>query len=127
MATKLSLPDHPIVDDLLIRTTLLRKYISLDQKFRQASRQMVLIGNKLSHLETKYNQAFRANQRSFRYTRRIQMATLEGVQNMFYEFAVRCCDELESIQIELDRLGLIPLGDGSEVSDSEMLTDSEDF
>ena len=70
----------------------------IDRKFRRACAQIVLLNNEIEALQTRYNRAMKRNRRSFRYSVRLRLATLEGIRNMFYEYASRMADELEELQ-----------------------------
>ncbi|KAK2158234.1 hypothetical protein LSH36_174g03078 [Paralvinella palmiformis] len=76
---------------------------------------MSAMGQKIEFLQVRYDRAFQAHERSFRYTYRLQLATLEGMRNMYYEYACRRADELEVIQDRLIQHGLI--SDSSDMSD----------
>ncbi|KAI0240625.1 hypothetical protein LSAT2_008627 [Lamellibrachia satsuma] len=80
----------------------------LDRKFRRACDQILLLNNQIEDLQTRYDRAMKANRRSFRYSLRLRLATLEGVRNMFYEYASRCADELEELQNQLIEAGEDP-------------------
>ena len=58
-------------------------------------------------MNVRYNQATHDEQRSWRYTLRLQLATLEGVRNMFFEYAHRYADELEALQDTLVSAGVL--------------------
>jgi hypothetical protein len=85
-----------------------------DRKFRLACQQIRLLNHRIEEAQIRYDRAYTINQRSFRYTCRLQLATLEGMRNMFYEYACHRADELEVLQEELIGAGLI-----SESSDTE--------
>lgn len=70
----------------------------IDRKFRKACSQIVLLNNEIEALQARYNRTMKNNRRSFRYSIRLRLATLEGIRNMFYEYASRMADELEELQ-----------------------------
>ena len=74
---------------------------TLDKKFKQACNQLVLLNNFIEYTQNRYDRAVRNNRRSFRYSYRLRLCTLEGVRNMFYEYASQSADELDTLQ---DRL-----------------------
>ena len=84
---------------------------TLDRKFRRACDQILLLNNCIDDLQSRYSSAMQLNRRSFRYSLRLKLATLEGVRNMFYEYASRCADSLEGLQADL-----LP-GEGEPVDD----------
>ena len=68
------------------------------RKFKRACRQVVLLNNRLEQLLVHYNRAGRDRRRSLRYARRLQIATIEGVRNMFYEYAAHQCQVMDDLQ-----------------------------
>jgi hypothetical protein len=42
--------------------------------------------------------------KSFRYTQRLQLATVEGIRNMFYEYAVKQAKEVARLQKQIKGL-----------------------
>lgn len=85
-----------------------------DRKFRRACQQIRLLNHRIEDAQIRYDRAYKTNRRSFRYTCRLQLATLEGMRNMFYEYACNRADELEALQEDLIAAGLI-----SDSSDTE--------
>ena len=80
---------------------LIDKIRSTNRLFRQACDQIIVMNNQVNYLQTRYNRAMKKNRRSFRYSLRLKLATLEGVRNMYYEYASRKADDLEHLQNEL--------------------------
>ena len=106
----------------ILRTDQLTTQIRmLDMKFRRACDQILLLNNQIDDLQTRYNRAMKANRRSFRYSLRLQLATLEGVRNMFYEYASRRADELEGLQTQLIEAG----GDPDDSVEWEEVTEED--
>ena len=80
----------------------LRQKIShAETRFRNGLEQIVSLSRHLDLLQSKYNQALKAQQRSFRFTYRIQLSVIEGVRNMFLEYTAKKADELSLLQAEL--------------------------
>ena len=73
----------------------------LDRKLRRVCRQVVIFNNKIIDLLARYNQALKVDQRPFRHAIRLQLATIESLRNMCYEYACRSAVELEAIQDKL--------------------------
>ena len=90
---------------------------NVDRKFRKSCDQILLLNNRIDDMQGRYNRAMKANCRSARYSLRLQLATLEGVRNMFYEYASRCADELETLQGQL--IDMNPEQDSEEENDEE--------
>ncbi len=93
---------------------LLARFHVQDGKFRSACKQLRLLNHRIEDKQTRYDRAYSRNMRSARYTFRLQLATMEGLRNMFYEYASRLADELEEIQYELISVGLVEEGSESE-------------
>ena len=110
-ATGSTPPVH--IDDIILHSEMLRTYLAMNQKFRMTCRQLKVLTSTLTYLQCRYDRAVRDNLRSFRYSMRLRMTTLEGVQNMYYEFAERCASRLEDMQVKLERPGLLPDDDGN--------------
>ena len=96
----------------------LLKYRQMQKKFRHACRQVVLLNNRISDVQLRYDRAVKANKRSWRYVTRLNLASIEGVRNMFYEYACRRADELDQMQDRLINAGVI-LENWSMEDDSE--------
>ena len=73
----------------------------LNRKFRMACSQLILINNLIDETEVRYNISQAENHRSYRYILRLKLCSLEGVRNMFYEYAYTKADKLEKMQLEL--------------------------
>lgn len=91
----------------------------LDTKFRRSCHHIRILNRRIEEVQIRYDRAFSAGRRSFRYSQRLKLATYEGMRNMYYEYACRHADQLEKMQDELIQMGLI-----SE-SSSESDTDTE--
>lgn len=86
----------------------------LDAKFRRACHHIRVLNRRIEDVQVRYDRAFASGQRSFRYTHRLKLATLEGMRNMYYEYACLRADELEQMQDVLVRQGFISDGQDSE-------------
>ena len=73
-------------------------YQTLQRKFRKACSQVILLNNRIQDAQIRYDRAVKANRKSYRYVGRLNLATLEGVRNMIYEYAARAADELDTMQ-----------------------------
>ena len=83
---------------------LIRKIREVDEKFRKARIQIILLNNKIEALIVRYNRCTRQKRRSCRYAIRMQVATVEGVRNMYYEYARRQCQNMDALQRKLKEL-----------------------
>jgi hypothetical protein len=73
-------------------------------KFRKSCEQIKLLTRRLDLLQIRYNKAKRDDMKSFRYTQRLQLATVEGTRNMFYEYAVRQATEVTRLKKQIKGL-----------------------
>ena len=55
--------------------------------FKRACQQIVHLNDKMSDLQSRYSKAKLQNQRSFRYSLRLRLAAVEGMRNMYYDYA----------------------------------------
>ena len=65
----------------------LQELQDVERRFFKCCQQIVLIDQKLDIVQTRYNRADKDNFRSLRYSLRLQLATVEGVRNAYYEYA----------------------------------------
>ena len=73
----------------------------LNKKFRLSCTQLIHINSLIEDVETRYNRSQAENRRSYRYISRLKLCSLEGVRNMFYEYAYAQADRLEDMQLDL--------------------------
>ena len=73
----------------------------MERKFHRACNQIVLLNRHIDNLQLRYDRAHRDNRRTFRYSLRIKLSALEGVRNMYVEFASMKADELMDLQCQL--------------------------
>ena len=69
----------------------------MERKFHRACNQIVLLNRHIDNLQLRYDRAHRDNRRTFR----IKLSALEGVRNMYVEFASMKADELMDLQCQL--------------------------
>ena len=95
--------DLPAKSLLNLKTTkeTIYKIRDMNRKFRLSCSQLILINNLIDETEVRYHRAQAAERRSYRYILRLKLCTLEGVRNMFYEYAYAQADVLEKMQLEL--------------------------
>ena len=67
-------------------------------RFKRACEQVILLNGKLEGLQRRYDKARQDNQRSFRYNLRLQMASVEGVRNAYYEYACEKAEEIAELR-----------------------------
>ena len=93
---------------------------TMDRKFKRACSNILMLNQRIEDKQARYSRAYRINQRSWRYTLRLQLATMEGMRNMFYEYAHRHADELEILQHSLVQAGVLSEDEDEQVSWSDI-------
>ncbi len=91
----------------------------MDAKFKKACQQLRLLNSWIERLQTRYDGAASANKRSHRYSLRIKLCVIEGVRNMFYEYALRMADKLDEMR---QQMGLL---DNTDEDREENTTDDD--
>ena len=95
------------------------------QEVRLSCTQLIHLNNLIEETEVRYNRSQQVNHRSYRYILRLKLCSLEGVRNMFYEYAYAKADELEKMQLDLYNKTGIAWSDAlAEESDAEEDEDS---
>lgn len=72
-----------------------------ERKFRCACQQIHLLNSKLDDLQKRYLSAKRTNLRPFRYNLRLKLAVLEGLRNMYYDYAHGKADQVATLRQEV--------------------------
>ena len=104
------------------REILVIQVREIDRKFKLACDQIILLNNQIKDLQIRYERASKLNRRSFRYTLRTRLSTLEGLRNMYYEYATKRADELDQLHNQLAALDV-----GDESSDNFDSSDNLDY
>ena len=81
--------------------TQIHKIHKLNLKFRQACSQLVMLNNTIEEVEVRYNRALTENHKSYRYTLRLRLVTVEAVRDQFYKYANNMADILHELQLRL--------------------------
>ena len=95
--------------------------IESERRFKRACDQIVLLNQKLSQVQKRYRNAKNENNRSFRYNYRLQLAAVEGVRNMYYDYAYAKADQVAELRRELfnETVEIVTQSDSDYTSDSE--------
>ena len=67
-------------------------------QFRRSCDQIILINQALGSLSFRYRKAKATNTRSFRYPLRLRLAVVEGIRNMYYDYAKQKADEVQNLR-----------------------------
>ena len=90
-------------------------------RFKKACDQIVLLNHHLGEVQKRYKMAKRTNNRAFRYNLRLKLAAIEGVRNMYYDFAYNKADRVADLRRELfDESVEIVSGSDSQYSSDDM-------
>ena len=79
-----------------------------DAKFQRACSQVVLLNTLVQELQTRYDRAVRDNLRTYRYALRLRLCTVEGIRNMYYEYATATADKIEELENRMREMGVEP-------------------
>ncbi|WAR19790.1 hypothetical protein MAR_001628 [Mya arenaria] len=69
-----------------------------ERKFRRACDQIVLLNERLSSCQIRYKKARDSNRKSLRYPLRLRLAMVEGIRNMYYDYATQKVEEIERLR-----------------------------
>jgi len=100
---------------------MMMSFRHLDGKFRRSCHHIRMLNRRIEDIQVRYDRAFSAGRRSFRYSHRLKLATYEGMRNMYYEYACRRADELEQMQEVLIQRGLISDSSGDSDTDTDLM------
>ncbi|KAH3710544.1 hypothetical protein DPMN_070030 [Dreissena polymorpha] len=70
------------------------KLTSAERQFRYACRQVMIISRHLEEATLRYHVADRTDHKIFSYNIRLRLSILDGVRNMYYEFAAKKAAEI---------------------------------
>jgi hypothetical protein len=91
---KMAACDQQTISLQELQTTL----IHAENQFRKACNQIVLLNMKLCACSVRYRRAKANNMRTFRYPLRLRLAVVEGVRNMYYDYATRKAQQIEQVR-----------------------------
>ena len=78
-----------------------KNYTDMETKFERACSQLTILNSKIAEIQIRYDRAAAVNRRSFRYSLRIQLVELEGVRNMYYQYARAKAEELDHMKQQI--------------------------
>lgn len=104
-----------------------RQLMRVERKLVRSCEHVVLLNDKIRGLTKRYQQARAENFKSFRYNLRIRLAAVEGVRNMFYEYARDRAEEVAELRKELydQDVQIITSYDQDEPGDEDELSDDD--
>ena len=78
---------------------LIQRIRKVDQMFKRACQQVIILNHRLEMLTVRYNRAGRQGRSGHRHALRLQMSTVEGVRNMYYNYAAVQCRAMDDLQV----------------------------
>lgn len=82
------------------------KLVEAERCFKRACEEIISLNRKIEELSNRYDNARKQNWRSYRYNFRLQIAVVEGVRNMFYEYATKKADEISDLRTQVTNVEL---------------------
>jgi len=70
----------------------------VDSKFQKACCQLKKLNRIMDEQQLRFVRAENNGQQSFRYNQRIRLCVLEGVKDMYYEYAYRLAQKLDDMR-----------------------------
>ena len=80
--------------------TLERTIKSVAVKFERACWQVRLLNQQLDDLELRFKCSTENGNRVYNYNQRIKLCVIEGVRNVYYEYAQRIGDKLDDLRVQ---------------------------
>lgn len=70
----------------------------VDAKFQKACLHLKKLNRLMDEQQTRYNRAEINGQKSFRYNQRIRLCVLEGIKEVYYQYAFRLAQKLDDMR-----------------------------
>ena len=112
--------------DCTEKADLTRDMEVAERKFKVACKQIVILNNQIRELKTRYQSAADKDQYRFRCAVKLRIATIEGVRNMYFEYARVKCEELEELHEQLSDSDESDMETDGYYTDSDMESDYGD-
>ena len=77
------------------------KLFDTERKFRNACVQLLALNKRIDNMKRRYKRAKNDNINRFRYNLRLKLAVIEGVRNMYYEYAHMKAQQVSDIRRQL--------------------------
>jgi len=75
--------------------------VDTERKLKRACDQIVMLNRKVKELHDRYEKVKKDDNKMYRYNIRLKIATVEGVRNMYYEYAQMRAWEVSSLRQKL--------------------------
>ena len=88
-----------------------------ESHFRKACEQVIVMNRQIKDLTDRFEEAESTGNKTMRYKLRLRLSVIEGVRNMFYEFAAQKAVTITQLQ------RLVLAYDAGDMSDADMTDD----
>lgn len=75
--------------------------VDSERRFKRACEQIVQLNYSLDALQQRYNKAKKDNNKSFRYSLRLRIAVVDGMRNMYYDYAHNKAETIADLRREM--------------------------
>lgn len=75
-----------------------------ERRFRRACEQIVQLNYRLAAAEKRYTRAKREERRTFRYTLRLRIAVIDGLRDVYYQYAHQKAKDVEELKVLLQEV-----------------------
>ena len=75
--------------------------VDSERRFKRACEQIVQLNYSIDALQQRYNKAKKDNHKSFRYSLRLRIAVVDGMRNMYYDYAHQKAEAIAELRQEL--------------------------
>lgn len=84
-----------------------QKLMNLNDQINKACDQVLLLNRNIQDLEMRYDRAAQEQRKSFRYTLRLRLATLEGLRSVYLEYAKAKAAQMDELEASLMSRGMV--------------------
>ena len=73
----------------------------LKTRFQHAHQQVLILNKRIGEVHQRYNRAVKAQRKASRCNLRLQIAVLEGVRNVYFEYSKQLMEEITSEHMKM--------------------------
>ena len=92
-----------------IMQEMMHRLLEFQRKHTRATKQVILLENKLSYLEVLYNRAYLENRRSFRVTLGCQFVTTRNLMYMYEQYISHIEKGIRDLHEEMEVNGIVTI------------------
>ena len=109
-------------------TTAVREDLDgAEDRFRRACEQVLVLNKKMEYLTSRYNEAEARGNKPLCYQLRLRISVIEGVRNMFYEYAAQQANVMTELQRHILSIGVDHTSDDSSIPGLAYGSNSDDI